>query len=231
MALPKIELPLFELEVPSTGKKVKYRPFTVKEEKILLVAQEAKDIDQIVLAIKQIIANCVYDIDPENLPMFDLEYIMINIRAKSVNNTVDFKIRDPDTKEEVSLTVNIEDVKVQFKPDHKNVIKINDDSALIMRYPTINELKTLFKAKNKQSMFNIMVSCIASIESGGSVYLTNEYTEEELIAFVDGLSNSTLGDIKQFFDTLPVLRFECEYTNKNGNKRVFVVEGMESFFI
>ncbi len=231
MALPKIELPLFELEVPSTGKKVKYRAFTVKEEKILLVAQEAKDIDQVILAVKQIIANCVHDVDVDKLAMFDIEYLIVNIRAKSVNNIVDFKIRDPETKEEVSLSINLEEVKIKFKPNHNKIVKINDDSFLVMRYPTINELQGLLKTKSKESMFNIMISCIDKIESAGAVYDTTEYTRDELIEFVDNLSNSTLSDIQLFFDTLPVLRTECKYKNKNGGEKTFVVEGMETFFI
>jgi hypothetical protein len=231
MALPKIELPLFELEVPSTGKKVKYRPFTVKEEKILLIAQEAKDIDQIVLAMKQIINNCVQGVDPEKLATFDMEYLVINIRSKSVNNVVDFKIRDPETNEEVPLSLNLDDVKVRFTPDHNNVIRINDDSVIVMRYPTINEISALLKSKTKEAMFDIMVACIDKIESAGSVYLTDEYSKEEMIEFVDGLTNSTLSGIQKFFDTLPVLRFERKYINKNGVEKTFVVEGMETFFL
>lgn len=231
MALPKIELPLFELEVPSTGKKVKYRPFTIKEEKILLIAQESKDIDQIVLAMKQIITNCVHGVDPEKLATFDMEYFVVNIRSKSVNNIVDFKIRDPDTKEEVPLTMNLDEVKVKFHPNHNNIIQINEDSVLVMRYPTINELGSLFKSKTKQAMFDIMIACIDKIESGGAVYHTSEYTNEEMIEFVDNLSNNTLNDMQKFFDTLPVLRFERKYKNKNGDEKTFVVEGMETFFI
>lgn len=231
MALPKIELPLFELEVPSTGKKVKYRAFTVKEEKILLIAQESKDIDQIILAMKQIVSNCVHDVDPDKLATFDMEYLVVNVRSKSVNNVVDFKIRDPDTKEEVPLSMNLDEVKVKFSPDHSNIIKINDDSVIIMRYPTINELHALLKSKTKQTMFDTMIACIDRIESAGAVYMTSEYTKEEMIEFVDNLTNTTLSDMKKFFDTLPVLRFECKYKNKNGDEKTFVVEGMETFFI
>ena len=231
MALPKIELPLFELEVPSTGKKVKYRAFTVKEEKILLIAQESKDIDQIILAMKQIVSNCVHDVDPDKLATFDMEYIVINIRSKSVNNVIEFNIRDPDTKEQIPLSMNLDEIRVKFNPDHSNIIKINDDSVLLMRYPTINELHTLAKTKTKEAIFNTMVARIDRIESGGAVYMTSEYAKEELIEFVDSLSNNTLDQMKKFFDTLPVLRFECKYKNKNGAEKTFVVEGMETFFI
>lgn len=231
MALPKIDLPLFELEVPSTGKKVKYRGFTIKEEKILLIAQESKDIDQIMLAMKQIVSNCVYDADPDKLATFDMEYLVVNVRSKSVNNLVEFKIRDPDTKEEVPLTMNLDEVKIKRTSDHTNIVKINEDSVLVMRYPTINELHALLKSKTKQTMFDTMVACIDRIESAGVVYMTTEYTKEEMIEFVDNLTNSTLNDMKKFFDTLPVLRFECKYLNKNGDEKTFVVEGMETFFI
>lgn len=231
MALPKIDLPLFEIEVPSTGNKVKYRPFTVKEEKILLIAQESKDIDQIVLAIKQIITNCVQGVDADTLATFDLEYLLINIRSKSVNNMIEFKIRDPDTKEEVPLSIDLDEVEVKKDPAHTRLVKIDDSNIIVMRYPTINEIKGLMKSRSKEAIFDIMVSCIEAIESNGAIYKTSEYTKDELIEFVDGLTNATINSLQKFFDTIPVLKFEKKYTNKNGVEKTFVVEGMETFFL
>lgn len=233
MALPKIDLPLFELTVPSSNRKIHYRPFTVKEEKILLLAKESKDIDQIVLAIKQIINNCVKDIDVEKLALFDLEYIMLNIRSKSVNEDISFKIKDPDTEEEVSISLNINEIKVSRNPDHNKVIKINDQYSLLMRYPTLNELKLLTVGgdKRQESIFNVMVACIESIAEGDSITKLSDYSAAEVSEFVEGLSSSTIVSIQKFFETIPVLRVECPYTTKNGAKKTFVIQGVESFFI
>ena len=135
MALPKIDLPLFELVLPSTGKKVKYRPFTVKEEKILLIAQESKDIKQVMLAIKQILGNCLQEINVESLATFDLEYVLLNIRAKSVNDEITFSVKDPDTEEKIELTININEIEIKKFADHDKIIKVSDDFVFLMRYP------------------------------------------------------------------------------------------------
>lgn len=231
MGLPKIDLPLFELTQPSTGKKIKYRPFTVKEEKILLIAQESGDIDQIVLSIKQVINNCAAEVDVDKLAMFDLEYIILHIRAKSVNNVIQFKIKDPTTREEVELTLDISEIKLKKPDGHNKIIKINDDSSLVMRYPTLNEIKNISKSKSNESIFDIMVSCIDRIEFGDEVHIASDYTREELVQFVDGLTSVSIKSIEKFFDTIPVLKFEKRYTNTNGEDKTFVVEGMETFFI
>jgi hypothetical protein len=231
MGLPKIDLPLFELEVPSTGKKIKYRPFTVKEEKILLIAQESKDIDQIVLSIKQVINNCAPDIDTDNLALFDLEYILLHIRAKSVNNVIEFKIKDPSTGEEIELSLDIHEIKLKHNEDHNKIIRLNEDSCIVMRYPSINEIKDISKLKSQESIFNVMISCIDKIEFKDEVYIASEYTREELVEFVDGLTSTDIKLIETFFETIPVLKFETNYMNSKGEKKTFVVEGMETFFI
>lgn len=232
MGLPKIDLPLFDIEIPSTRKKVKYRPFTVKEEKILLIAQESKDIDQIILAIKQIINNCVITVDVDKLAMFDLEYLLINIRAKSVNNEIQFSITDPDTKERVDLTIDIADVKIIYKEDHNNLIKVNDDIYLKMRYPTINELANIAKSKNSfENLFKIMIDCIENVIEGDSVLVLKDFTDEEISDFVNNFSNDQIDQIKNFFETMPVLKYEAKYKNSNGDDKTFVIEGMETFFI
>ncbi len=144
MALPKIDLPIFDLTLPSTGEKIKYRPFTVKEEKILLVAQEAADPRQEMLAAKQIINNCLIDGNIEDLAMFDAEYILINLRGKSVENTAAFTIKDPDTEEEVQLELDIDAIKIKKNDEHTNKIRINDEYVLFLKYPKINEFIKIF---------------------------------------------------------------------------------------
>lgn len=146
MALPKINQPLFEIEIPSTGRKVKYRPFTVKEEKILLFAQESKDLDQIILAISQIVTNCLQDVSDsilDKLAIFDLEYLLINLRAKSVSDEIDFNIKDPDTEEVVELSLDLSDIEIKNNDDHKKVIPVNEDISIVMSYPKLNQLRAL----------------------------------------------------------------------------------------
>ena len=230
--LPKLDLPLFELVLPSTGKKIQYRPFTVKEEKILLIAQESKDIDQIVLAIKQIIGNSVTNIDVERLATFDFEYILLHIRGKSINNLIDLKIRDPDTQESISLSINIDEVTLKKDPEHTNRIQVNANAVILMRYPTLNEVSILAKGKaTSEVLFNAMISCIDQIVVDDSVYKTEDFTEKELLDFVDQLTPNVLADIQEFFETIPVLRMEIPYKNKNGEQKTFVMEGMETFFM
>lgn len=231
MALPKIDLPLFDITIPSTGKKTKFRPFNVKEEKILLIAQESKDLDQIVLSIKQIITNCVQNVDADKLAMFDLEYLLINIRAKSVNNLITFKIKDPETSEQIELELDISEVSVKTDPTHSKIVKIDDNNSIVMRYPTLNEIRDLTKSKTQEAVFDVMASCIDVIASGDEVYHASEYTRDELIEFVDGLTNGVVNNMQAFFETIPVLRYEKKYTNKLGEEKTFVVEGMETFFI
>ncbi len=232
MGLPKIDLPLFDIEIPSTGKKVKYRPFTVKEEKILLIAQESKDFDQIVLAVKQIINNCLQGANADELAMFDLEYLLINLRAKSVNNEIEFSITDPDTKEKVSLNLDISNIKVVRKENHKQLIKLNDEVHIKMRYPTINELARITVAKNNfEMLFTVMIDCIESVIEGDSVMSLKDFNEEEVTEFINSFTNTHIDMIKTFFETMPTLRYEVEYKNSNGDDKTFVIEGMETFFI
>lgn len=232
MGLPKIDLPLFDIEIPSTKKKVRYRPFTVKEEKILLIAQESKDIDQIILAIKQIINNCVITVDVDKLAMFDLEYLLINIRGKSVNNEIQFTINDPETKERIDLTIDINDIKITKHDNHTNLIKINDDLYLKMRYPTINELSNIIKSKNDfEDLFKIMIDCIENVVEGDSVLVLADFTDEEVSEFVNSFTSNHIDQIKNFFETIPALRYEAKYKTSNGDDKMFVIEGMETFFI
>jgi len=233
MALPKIDLPIFELELPSTGKKVKYRPFTVKEEKILLVAQESKEPEQTVLSVKQIVNNCLIDIDVEKLAMFDLEYVILMLRSKSVDNNIRFAVKDPDTKETVELEIDINEVKVTRSEDHTNKIAINDEYTLYLRYPTIAEFIKIAKSDPKDPLINyfIMISCLDKIVSEDTVYKMEDYTDQEIDEFMENLQGDVVKKIQKFFETMPKLRHELKYKNKEGKEQTFVIEGMRSFFI
>ena len=233
MGLPKIEMPLFETKLFSTGKIVKFRPFTVKEEKILLIAQEANDVDQTLLAIRQIIGNCVYDLDVEELPMFDMEYLMLQLRAKSVNNVITFNITDPDTQKPVEIELDLDTINLTFDDRHSKEITIKDDMHLMMRYPRINEV-SLFKGYEDDevnTLFNIMISCIDCVVVGDTISRMEDFTPQEIQDFVDSFPGSVVEELKLFFETIPVLRYEAKYINANGDEKTLVLEGMETFFI
>lgn len=233
MPLPKIQQPLFELTIPSTGKKIQYKPFTVKEEKILLIAQESKDLDQIITAINQIITNCIEDIDVDDLAMFDLEYLLINLRSKSVGNEVEFKIKDPDTEEVVELSIDLNDIEIKKDEKHNKIIKVNDDISMVMQYPKLNQLKALNgeEENQEQALFDVMIGCIDSIVEGEEVYKLKDFTKKEVDEFVESLSTSHIQNIKTFFETMPKLRYEKKYTLQDGTEKTFVAEGTETFFI
>ncbi len=233
MPLPKIDLPLYELTLPSNKKKVNYRPFTVKEEKILLTAQQSKDPDQIIVAIKQIVNNCLQDYDIDKLSLFDLEYLMINIRAKSVDNNVEFEIEDPDTKEKVKLVLNLENVKVHIDETHTNQIKVDDAYTLFLRYPNIDDFSEILSKKDMspEKSYEILLSCIDKLASENEVYNFKDFTEKQVDDFIDSLHSDVTKKIKLFFDTMPKVRHEIPYTNSKGDVKVFTIQGTQSFFM
>lgn len=233
MALPKIDLPIYELELPSNNKKIKYRPFTVKEEKILLIAQEGKDLKHMIEAVKQVVNNCLINDDVSTFAMFDLEYILLLLRSKSVNNSVTFSINDPDTKEAIELSLDLLDVKVTTEEEHSNRIKINDAYTMFLRYPTIEEFIDFISGDKDDALvtYNIMISCLEQVVSEDDVYKFKDFSSEEIDNFMDDLQGDVLSEIKKFFDTMPKLRHEMKYINSNGDEKTFVIEGMQSFFI
>lgn len=235
MPLPKIDKPLFELTIPSTNEKIKYRPFTVKEEKILLIAQESKDIGQAVLAIKQILTNCIQDYDIDKLAVFDLEYILMQIRAKAVNDEMRFKVTDPDTDESVELTLNIDDIEIVRSDEHNKVIPVTDNISIFMKYPTIDFITKIGRGNDAETeslaLFELMKVCIDTVVEGEDVYKLKDFTEEEVEEFMDSLESKVLSDIKKFFDTIPKMKYETKYTTKDGTEKTFVAQGTETFFI
>jgi hypothetical protein len=217
MSLPKISAPTFEMVLPSSGKKITYRQFTVKEEKILLVAQESKDPVSAINAVKQVVNNCLVDETIESFAMFDLEYILLLLRSKSVNNNIRFAISDPDTEEKIEL----------------ERIKINDMYTLFLKYPNIDQFTDLIKAGMDDPLitYNIMVACLDKVASEDDVYKFEDFSRDDIEKFMEDLSSDVLRQIQKFFDTMPRLRHEMKYKNKNGEDKTFVLEGMQSFFI
>jgi hypothetical protein len=233
MPLPKIDQPLFEMTIPSNNKKVMYRPFTVKEEKILLIAQESKDMSQVVTAIKQIITNCLVDVDPDSLAVFDLEYIMLKLRAKAVNNEIEFTIKDPETEEEVDVKLDINDIEIERNESHTDIVNVTDDIVLKMKYPSIEYLMTMGENNpdEAEAMFDLIRQCIDAVVQGDNVYKIKDFTQDEVNDFIDGLTSDIITKVKDFFDTMPQMKYEYKYTNKNGKEQTFVAKGTETFFI
>lgn len=233
MPLPKIDMPIFEMELPSSKKRVKYRPFTVKEEKILLVAQEGKDLKTAIEAVRQVVNNCLIDSDIDDFAMFDLEYILLLLRSKSVDNNVKFSIKDPDTFEQVELELNLNDVRVITSSEHTNRIKINDTYTMFLKYPTIEQFIEFVGGDQDDplSTYNIMISCLDKVASENDVYKFSDFSREDIDKFMEDLQGDVLIKVKKFFDTMPKLRHEMKYKNKNGDDKTFVLEGIRSFFL
>jgi|TARA_B110000967_G_scaffold98273_1_gene100938 hypothetical protein len=233
MGLPKIDKPIFEITLPSTGKIVQATAFSVKEEKILLVAQESNDATQEVVAVKQIVNNCLVDMDVSELAMFDLEYVLLVLRSRSVNNEINFVIKDPATQEDVELSLDIESITVTKDPNHTNEIKVNEDFTLFLKYPTIDQYIKIVSMEEQDPLINyqLMVNCLDQIASEDEVHKFINYTADEINAFVENFSGSTVKGIQDFFETMPKLRHEMKYINSAGDSKTFVVEGIRSFFI
>lgn len=233
MSLPKIDLPIMELELPSTREKIKYRPFTVKEEKILLVGQASNDPAQEILAARQVVNNCLLDKDVSDIAMFDLEYVLLILRARSVNNLIEFKIKDNETQEDVELNLDIDNISLTRYDDHTNEIDINDTYKLFLKYPTIDQFLKLTQLDENDPLadYLMLCTCIDYVASDDEVYYFKDYTQEEIDTFMDDLSGQAIKGIQKFFETTPRLRHEMKYTNKEGKEKTFVIEGLRSFFI
>lgn len=230
--LPKIDKPIFELKLPSNGKKIKYTPFSVKEEKILLIAQKSDDMEQAILSIKQVVNNCLIGVKIEDLPMFDLEYLLITLRSKSVDNMIKFTVVDPDTKEKINLELDIEKIEIKHDPKHTNKLKVNDEYYLIMRYPTIDEfIELLANDSDPEINYKIMIACIDQLVSQDEVYKFSDFEEKQINEFMESLESSVIEEMKVFFETAPKLRHELQYKNSNGDDKTFVIEGINTFFI
>lgn len=232
MTLPKIDLPIYEMELPSTGETIKYRPFTVKEEKILLVAQASKDSTQEMVASKQIVNNCLIDYDVNKLAMFDLELILLTLRSKSVDNLIEMQIIDPETEETVDIAIDLTDTEIIKNDKHTNKVRINDDYTLILKYPSIDEYIKITEMDEEDPLvsYQIMVSCLDKVASEDEVYEFSKYSQKEIDQFMEDVTTPVVDGIRLFFETMPKIRHTKTYKNKNGDTKNFVIEGMRSFF-
>jgi len=236
MALPKLTTPTYELELPSTDEKIKYRPFLVKEEKILMMAMESKANADITQAVKDIVSECTFKkIDITNMPMFDVEYIFLQIRSKSVGEVSKLKLLCPDDgKTYAEVELNLTEVKVQVGDDHTNKIELGDGKGMIMKYPTLESFKeTGIKDINPSNMLEVIGTCILQIyeEDGKKTYDSKDQTKKELADFIEQLNTKQFKDVQKFFETMPKLKHEITIKNpKTKKESKITLTGLNDFF-
>ena len=233
MSLPKINYPIFDVTIPSTSQKIKMRPFLVKEEKLLLIAQSGGDSRDVVLAIKQVVNNCILDpLDIEKLTTFDLEYLFVKLRARSINNIIEVTYNDPEDEQQYKINIDLDKVEVRTDPLHTNKVKINDNLGMILRYPNTDMLKAVDQATSEVDVyFEVIKYCIEKIYDDENVYETKDYSAEELHEFVTNLDVNTFKQIQLFLETLPKLHYETTYTNSAGTERKVVLQNLNDFFM
>ena len=238
MPLPKIATPTYELELPSTEQTVKYRPFLVKEEKLLVLALETEDTKQISTAIKTVLKSCVLTkgVKVETLPTFDIEYLFLNIRGKSVGEELEVKVICPDDeKTEVPITIDLDEVKVQKSEGHNKQLKLDDNLMMEMKYPSLEQfIKNNFDfndANQMEQSFDLIGSCIDKIYSEDEVWATADCTKKEVKEFLESMNSSQFKDIEKFFETMPKLSHTIKVKNpKTKVESEVVLEGLASFF-
>ena len=236
MALPKLTTPTYELEIPSTDEKIKYRPFLVKEEKILMMAMESKKSADIVQAVKDIVSECTFNkVDMSDLPMFDVEYIFLQIRSKSVGEVSNLKLLCPDDgKTYADVELNLNEVKVQVGDDHTNKIKLDNGMGMIMKYPTIDSFKDSgIQDINASNMLEVIGGCILQIyeEEGKKTYDPKDQTKKELTEFIEQLSTQQFKLVQAFFDTMPKLKHTIKVKNpKTKKESEMILTGLNDFF-
>tara|TARA_R100000664_G_C2744609_1_gene132584 strand:- start:247 stop:966 length:720 start_codon:yes stop_codon:yes gene_type:complete len=238
MPLPKIATPTYELELPSTGKTIQYRPFLVKEEKLLVLALESENTKEMTTAIKNVLKSCVLTkgVKIETLPTFDIEYLFLNIRGKSVGEDIEVNVICPDDgKTSVPVTIAIDDIAIQRDENHTNKIKLDDNLMMEMKYPSLDEfIKNNFDFKEDNVMdqsFELIASCMDKIYNEEEVWTTSDCTKKEVNSFLESMNSSQFKDIEKFFETMPKLSHTVTITNPNTKvKNEVVLEGLTSFF-
>ncbi len=246
--LPKIDVPIYELDLPLSKKRVKFRPFLVKEEKILMMAMESDTDDSTMLAIKQIITNCCLsdNVDIETLPITDLEYFFLNLRARSIGEIVDLqykcnnKIKDEESGEEkdcgnvVRLEVNVLDIKPEISENHTTKVPLSPNMGIVMKYPSFKMVEDNAKLEGGEieKLMNILLTCIESVYTEDSIFYTKDISKEELSEFVENLTRDQFAKVQEFFDTMPKIKKQLDFTCKKcGYHETINVEGLQSFFV
>ena len=241
MPLPKIATPTYELELPSTGKVIKYRPFLVKEEKVLILALESQDVKQITLAIKSVLKDCILTkgVKIDDLPSFDIEYIFLNVRGKSVGEAIDLVVTcSDDGVTEVPVKIYVDEIQVQKDPEHTSEIRIDNEIVIKMKYPSLDQfIKNNFDFSTQESVstieksFDIISSCIEAIFTAEESWAATDCTKKELIEFIESMNAEQFKKIEQFFETMPKLSHTFTVTNpKTKVENTVTLEGLTSFF-
>jgi|TARA_B000000532_G_scaffold94149_1_gene75466 hypothetical protein len=238
MPLPKISTPTYEMVLPSSNKKIKYRPFLVKEEKVLILAMESQDTATVANAVKDVLKNCILSrgIKVEKLSTFDIEYLFLNIRGKSVGEAIEVMVTCPDDgKTQVPTSINIDEIKVIIDDDHQRDIKLDDTYSLRMRYPSLDEfVKNNFATASDISVddtFDLIASCVDQVYSEEESWAAADCTQKELTQFVESLNSNQFKEVEKFFDTMPKLSHTVKVINPNTKKENEVVlEGLQNFF-
>ena len=236
MALPRIDVPIYEMVVPSTDEKIKYRPFLVKEEKVLLIAMESGENEDVIQAVKQIVSECIFNkLKLGDMPMFDIEYMFLRIRSKSVGEVSKLKILCPDDKETYAdVEIDLNKVNVHVGEDHTNKIDLGNDMGMIMNYPSIDSFsESGIRDINPGNMLEVIGSCILQIyeKKGEKVYDTKDQTQKELVEFIEQLNTKQFKDVQNFFETMPKLKHEMTIKNpKTKKESKITLTGLNDFF-
>ncbi len=255
MPLPILDKPTFKVKIPSSKKEIKIRAFTVKEEKILLIAQASKEADDMIDAIKQIVTNCIVTnsvgFDVDKAPLYDIEYLFIKLRAISVSNIVEITLKDAEDDMVYDFDVDLNKVEIYFDPDHSPKIQLTDDTGIMMRYPSYQTMSVIRdkinliaqQAKNESeedllssedalnSLFEIFAASIEKVWNGDSIYVVGtDFSHEEAVSFLDQLSTTHFVKVQNFFETIPTLKHSFKYKNSRGTEREIKLEGLSSFF-
>ena len=233
MALPKLSNITYELELPSTGESIKYRPFLVKEQKTLMIAQESDDNKAIENAFASMISDCTFgELDAYNLPMFDVEYVFLQMRGRSVGEKIKLTVLCPDDeKTKVDVEIDLKDVCVQVQDEHTNIVKITDDIQIIMRYPTLKDMAGYNNTGQIDSIFDMIRRCVHEIHDGETVHNRVDISNKELDEFIESMTTESFEKLSAFFETMPKLLHEIEVKNPKTKKKTTIpIEGLQSFF-
>lgn len=234
MPLPKIDQPLFEVTIPSSRKKILFRPFLVKEEKLLLISQQGGEDTEVIRAIKQILRLCVQDdgFDVDKLTTFDLEYLFLKLRAKSVNNVVKLSYRDNEDNKVYNFELDLDTIEVEMPEGVDSTIQLNDSISMVMKYPSASITDKIKQFDNEVELMTFfIINCIDTIMTQDEIFASSDYTDKELEEFLDQLPISAFEKIRAFFEKMPKLYHKIEYTNELGNNRSIELNNLKDFFM
>ena len=233
MTLPQLNTLTYELELPSTGETVKYRPFLVKEQKLLMIAQESEDEKQIEQAFANIITECTFgELDPYTIPLFDIEFLFLRIRGKSVGDNVELSVLCPDDNEtRVPVKIELDKIDILMREEHTNKVDLTDDISMVMKYPTLKSMAGFDQQGEVMNTFDMIKDCIDEIHNGDEIYNSIDVTDKELEEFIGNMSTQNFEDVSTFFETMPKLVHVINVKNpKTKKKGEVVIEGLQSFF-